>query len=271
MSRHRRDRLTARLLLRISLMRSVPPFWLSLSLAGMLAGSTASLADPPSHPVDSFSTAKRIARDVIYKDHRITLYCGCIYVPNATGTSGKIGNLDCGYRPRKSEKRGMRLEWEHIMPAAIFGRTRSCWTNGHRLCTRIHGKTYAGRNCCSKVDEEFKRIEADLHNLAPAVGELNGDRSDRPYSLIRGEKREYGSCDFEVDFRRDEAEPLSDIRGDVARVWFYMRQTYDIELDPDIAETLTKWSSEDPPDDWERERDSRIADEQGNHNPFVQQ
>jgi deoxyribonuclease-1 len=224
-------------------------------------------ADPPSNPVSSFSKAKRIARDVIYEDHRTTLYCSCMYMPNSRGTGGKIGNLECGYEPRKNVTRGKRLEWEHIMPAAIFGRPRSCWTEGHKLCVR-DGKAFHGRACCKKVDDEFKRIEADLHNLAPAVGELNGDRSAKPYGLIAEEIREYGACDFEVDKRL--AEPEEDIRGDVARVWFYMSETYGISLDPAVREMLSGWSDADPPDTWERERDDRIATEQGNHNPFVQ-
>lgn len=35
-------------------------------------------------------------------------------------------------------------------------------------------------------------MEADLHNLTPAVGELNGDRSNLPYGIVKGEPREYG-------------------------------------------------------------------------------
>ncbi len=41
-------------------------------------------------------------------------------------------------------------------------------------------------------------MEAVLHNLAPSVGELNGDRSNHPYGIVEDEPREYGACDFEV-------------------------------------------------------------------------
>lgn len=39
-----------------------------------------------------------------------------------------------------------------------------------------------------------------------------------------GEDRIFGTCDFE--FESDEAEPKEDIRGDIARIYFYMKQTY---------------------------------------------
>lgn len=161
----------------------------------ILALAAPAFADPPSRPVSSFSKAKKIARDNIYVGHQTTLYCGCKYVRNKTGSGGRISNLACGYEPRKNAFRGKRLEWEHIMPASFFGRSRSCWTDGNPLCVNSKGKPYRGRRCCAKVDEAFARMEADLHNLAPSVGELNGDRSALPYGLMAGEPRKYGRCD----------------------------------------------------------------------------
>ncbi|MBE8167654.1 MAG: hypothetical protein HAW66_04755 [Shewanella sp.] len=46
-----------------------------------------------------------------------------------------------------------------------------------------------------------------MNNLTPAVGELNADRSNYNFATIAGEKRAYGQCDFEVDFKSDTAEP----------------------------------------------------------------
>ncbi|MDH5410046.1 MAG: endonuclease [Alphaproteobacteria bacterium] len=237
----------------------------------ILSFAVPAMAEPPSRPVSSFTAAKKIARDNIYPGHQVTLYCGCKYVRNKTGTSGRISNLACGYEPRKNELRGKRLEWEHIVPASFFGRSRSCWTEGNPLCVNSKGEPYKGRRCCAKVDEAFKQMEADLHNLAPAVGELNGDRSDLPYGLKEGETREYGLCDFEIDRDERDVEPMDDVRGDVARVWFYMSNTYGLELNPEMRQQLQEWSVADPVDDWERVRDSRIEAVQGNGNPFLDQ
>ena len=240
---------------------------------------------PPSDPVERFATAKRIARNVIYAGHRTTLYCACAYTHRGT-SGGRIEPKACGYEVRKSRTRGARLEWEHIMPASFFGRDLPCWREGHRICVNSKGKPYRGRKCCAKVDRTFERMESDLHNLAPSVGELNGDRSNLPYGEVEKkqeqekERGDYGDCDFKIgkpasgfavtDPRaRKVTEPADAVKGDVARVWLYMIEAYDLEVRAAARAALMDWSETDPPDKWEVERDKRIEAEQGNSNPFV--
>ena len=55
------------------------------------------LAKLPNSP-DSFSTAKRILYEEIYKGHNITFYCGCDYDPKTKKPDWK----SCGYKPRKN-------------------------------------------------------------------------------------------------------------------------------------------------------------------------
>ena len=156
------------------------------------------LAEPPPNPLPTFEAAKKVARDGIYADHHVDFYCGCAFTPNASGSGGKIDASACGYKPRKNKARGKVLEWEHVMPAYFFGHNRVCWKTGNAKCVKSDGAAFKGRACCAKVDKTFKRIEADLHNLTPAVGELNGDRSNQPYGIVEGEPREYGACNFEI-------------------------------------------------------------------------
>lgn len=226
-------------------------------------------AEPPARPIGSFATAKKIARDTIYVDKPITLYCACDYQPSSSRSGGRIDTFQCGYLPRKNEKRGRRLEWEHIMPASFFGQERRCWAEGHSDCVTSKGKAFKGRKCCARVDETFEHMEADLHNLVPSVGELNGDRSNRPYDMVEMEQRLYGRCDFEVDFPGKRVEPEKDVRGDVARVWLYMSDAYGLDLTAKMQTQFQDWSQADPVDDWERTRDERIEAEQGNRNRFV--
>jgi deoxyribonuclease-1 len=142
------------------------------------------LAEPPLNPLPTFDGAKRVARDVIYADQRTDFYCACAFAPTKTGSGGTIDSAECGYTPRKNKARGKVLEWEHVMPADFFGHMRMCWTKGNSECVKADGTAFKGRRCCAKVDKVFKRIEADLHNLTPAVGELNGDRSNLAYGLV---------------------------------------------------------------------------------------
>jgi len=112
-------------------------------------------------------------------------------------------------------------------------------------------------------------MEADLHNLAPSVGELNGDRLNYPYGIVEGELREYGSCDFEVGGDPKVTEPMESIRGDVARAWLYMSETYNIRLSQEERAMFEAWDEADPVSSWERTRDQRIEVIQGNSNPWV--
>ena len=67
-------------------------------------------------------------------------------------------------------------------------------------------------------------MESDLYNLVPAVGEINGLRSNYSFAMIPGEKRAFGKCDMEIENRK--AEPPPDKRGNIARTYFYMDWVY---------------------------------------------
>ena len=43
-----------------------------------------------------------------------------------------------------------------------------------------------------------------MYNLVPAVGEINGLRSNYNFGIIPGEKREFGSCDMEIEGQKAE-------------------------------------------------------------------
>jgi len=65
-------------------------------------------------------------------------------------------------------------------------------------------------------------MEADLHNLYPALASINRARSNYVFGEIPGEPREFGDCDFERDRDRRVAEPRPIAHGNVARAIFYM-------------------------------------------------
>lgn len=107
-------------------------------------------------------------------------------------------------------------------------------------------------------------MEADMYNLEPAVGELNRVRGNYPYGEIPGEPREFGACDFETF--AEKIEPRPEIRGDIARIYFYMDTRYPgFGIVSDSNRTLLEeWDRADPMDNAERERIQKIQDVQGN-------
>ena len=221
-------------------------------------------ASPRNTKIESFNKAKRLAAD-IYRDQRRDFYCDC---PFGANLEPKLE--ECGYSSPTGSKRARRIEWEHVVPAAAFGRSFPAWRDGTPSCVNRKGKGFRGRNCARKVSRDFRRMEADLYNLVPAVGEINARRQNFAMAMIAGEERVFGQCDVEISERK--IEPRPEIRGDIARIYLYMDGAY-----PDhgiIAEKnrklFTAWSHEDPVSPWECERARRIAKIQGNRNPFVE-
>ncbi len=216
----------------------------------LLTLATPLSADEPPHTIRNFSEAKKLAARV-YHDNRQTFYCGCSY-----DNKKRVDANSCGYRPRKNRRRGQRIEWEHVVPAYALGHTRQCWREP--ICRNSKGKPYKGRRCCEKIDPEFRSMVSDLRNLVPAIGELNGDRSNFNFSLLEGEPRRYGACDFEVDHSTRKVEPTPSVRGDIARIYFYMQQTYGLPISNKQRRLFQQWDREDPITTWERERNARI-------------
>lgn len=210
----------------------------------------------------SFRHAKKILYENIYQGHALTFYCGCKFTQTRRVYLGT-----CNVKPRSNNTRAKQLEAEHVFPAYHFGQFRACWRE--KLCTNSKGEKYAGRKCCNKIDPVFRAAHNDLHNLFPSVGEINGDRSNYRWGMIRGEKREYGQCDIEVDPSIRRAEPPKSVRGDIARTYFYMSDTYGINLSGQQHQLFTAWDKLDPPDHWEKERNRRIEKVQGNRNNYI--
>lgn len=123
----------------------------------------------------------------------------------------------------------------------------------------------------------------DIHHLRPtdcdvnsARGNLDFDYSDYPYPNIP-------SCYYDDD----SWEPRDDVKGDVARMIFYMATRYEGEngeLDLVVVDevntspapehgklsTLLAWNTLDLPDEFEETRNDKIFENwQGNRNPFV--
>ncbi|MCQ4314465.1 deoxyribonuclease I [Stutzerimonas zhaodongensis] len=207
----------------------------------------------------TFLAAKVMAKQQIFFDQALSdqgeLYCGCKW--EWTGKSGgRIDPKSCGYETRAQKTRADRIEWEHIVPAWIFGHQRQCWQNG-------------GRKNCVADDPVFRAMEADLFNLYPSVGEVNGDRSNYQYAMVTGVAQQYGACPTRVDFKRRAAEPRNDVKGLVARSTFYMYDRYGLSMSRQQQQLLMAWDEQYPVSVWEKEWNRRTAKVMGHPNPFV--
>lgn len=223
-----------------------------LSLLALLLANNANTETP-----SSFRAAKKIAVQ-IYHDHKTSFYCGCDITWKGNKGSGTPDLASCGYQVRKQQKRASRTEWEHVVPAWTFGHQLQCWQTGKR------------KNC-SRNSEQFKTMESDLHNLVPAIGEVNGDRSNFRFSDWNGKPQQYGSCPMIVDFKQRSVQPPEQSRGAIARTYLYMSDRYKIDLSKSQQKLMQAWNKEHPVSEWECERDRRIEKVQGWNNNFVRE
>ncbi|CAM3849255.1 MULTISPECIES: endonuclease [Pseudoalteromonas] len=182
-----------------------------------------------------FASAKKYLIKTL-PENATSLYCGCDIkrqgkklVPDPTA---------CGYVPRnavtrsgKPNARATRIEWEHIVPAWEFGHQLQCWQNG-------------GRKNCIKTSAQFRKMEADINNLAPAIGEINADRSNYRFGMITGDANQYGRCQVKVDFKQRVVEPPFYARKRIADAYFYMQKTYGLKISDKQQKLFNAWQNQ---------------------------
>jgi len=113
------------------------------------------------------------------------------------------------------------------------------------------------------VDAGGINVASDLHNLKPADPGENSSRSNKYFDNITS------SVAYE---------PPDEVKGDIARILFYMIVMYDnlnlVDQAPDIYEmallsVLLSWHEQDPVDAFEQNRNDVIYSYQFNRNPFI--
>ncbi|WP_318521197.1 endonuclease [Photobacterium leiognathi] len=214
----------------------------------------------------SFSKAKKIMQHDIYTTPALmkTLYC------HADFNERKQITLPSGFVNEVWKKRAHRWEAEHITPAESFGRTFSEWRDGSPECVNSHGKHYKGRRCANKASAEYRYMQSDLWNLAPAIGSVNAAHSNYRWSMLPDVKSRFGSCDFRYDRKARRAQPPMDSRGIIGRTELYMAYAYPrYKLSSAQRKLFEAWNKQVPVNQWECTRAYKIYHIQGNKNPFV--
>ncbi len=217
--------------------------------------------------IRNFTQAKKLAAK-IHAEHPFTIYCNCRY-------EGKTIDLEsCGYRPHKDNRRARSLEWEHVVPAESFGQAFVEWREGAAFCMR-KGRHFKGRKCAEK-NAEFARMEADLYNLWPEVGELNGLRNNFSMAALGGAethapRASFGACKAVVSGKK--FEPMDLAKGIVARTYQYMDGAYPGRgiISDKNRKLFEAWDKMFPVTDWECQRAEKIRAVQKNENPILQE
>ena len=109
-----------------------------------------------------------------------------------------------------------------------------------------------------------------MYNLYPAVGEVNGLRSNYSMAMIPGARYRFGACKTKIENQK--IEPRPEVRGLIARTYFYMESAYPGHgiLAKANEKLFHAWDKAVPVDAWECERARKIAKVQGNVNQVVE-
>jgi deoxyribonuclease-1 len=202
----------------------------------------------------SFAQARDVLLNEVFPGHGYTFYLGCAWrqqkitdVDKCLGSDFESAQSDYRYL-----KRSFRTEVEHIVPASwLFlkdGIPRRCFIESRA------DKSISSREHCLKTDEEYARAHNDLMNLRVVVGMVNAQRGNNPFvdylpELAIKESYTQAPKNMQMGVRGVSLDPS--LRGDVARIIFYMIDTYGATLpesEIDLAALYRDWDREDPED-----------------------
>jgi len=158
-----------------------------------------------------------------------------------------------------------------------FSHDNSDYGNGTLQLNREH--------VWSKSHGDFKDVlpmYSDVHNLKPSAAAVNKDKSNLDFDN-GGVQDDIATGCYYTD---STWEARDEVKGDVARMIFYMATRYEGEngeMDlktvdhnntyplPEYGKlsTLLQWNKQDPPDAFERNRNNVIYSFQKNRNPFI--
>ena len=135
--------------------------------------------------------------------------------------------------------------------------------------------------------DEDDNAYTDVHNLKPSDRSVNSSRGTKDYDYGGSQHSEATECLTDSD----SWEPSDYVKGDIARILFYMvvrydpgydhnNNSFDLELvdyttpgnnDPILGKlsSLIQWHFDDPVDDFEINRNEVIFGFQQNRNPFI--
>lgn len=214
----------------------------------------------------SFSKAKKKLYTQVYENGGLTFYTNCSW--NKKKVELPSCNLESSFE-KKHLKRTKRIEAEHIIPASWMykknGKYRKCYLEAQQLAI-------SPRRFCRKSNRDYRNAHNDLVNLRPVIGQINGMRSNKPFiEKISGQKiTTYRGNGKVIQITSRGVLPDQNIRGDIARVAFYMKVKYGVTYSKRQLILLKKWAKDDPVSSEEFSLNQRIHSVQGSSNMLIQ-
>jgi deoxyribonuclease-1 len=182
----------------------------------------------------SVTEAKMQMLDKLYNNFEQTFFLRCNYrrIETKRGHEYVLKPVSSGI----CQKQGPTgVLWSYVIAPERLARGMNCWNEGRD-------------KECRKVSEKYRTMVEDLVNIVPLDSTI-------AKKLSSG----YGMLDI---VRQDAAKPLLPIskkrKGDLARIYLYMIERYQLSITGSERRELEVWDREDPKDSWENIRDKRV-------------
>ena len=147
------------------------------------------------------------------------------------------------------KKKTALITYSYVYPASLIRDHLDCGSN---------------RQCLRK-DETYRKILSDLHNVVPE----NSNFAFKLKSSVFGELGDSVEPDqYGIKLRMNQVDPTNERKGDIARIIYYMHDTYGLPMFGNERE-LASWNQLDPPSEAEAIRNDKISDIQGTRNTYV--
>lgn len=118
---------------------------------------------------------------------------------------------------------------------------------------------------CENDSSQFFSIVTDLQNIVVSEAQIQIKLNNTVFGLL-DDSVVKNACGIRQ--RMHLVEPPDTVKGDIARIMFYMHDKYKLPLVSSLPD-LIRWSEIDPPSPEEIERNDKINAIQGNSNRFV--
>lgn len=195
-----------------------------------------------------------------------------------------VANTDSDYNGEV-----MEFYSQTSIDASWGGGKQGTWNREHVWCKSLSNNVW---------DESYGG--SDMHHIRPVESGLNSARNNSPYGEVSSSANDLYYEDSNNNRvalgghkENDVFEPLDNVKGDVARIIFYLYTHYNdysnvggttngrgrcgdlsfsmiVDGNEDEAiDTLLSWNELDPVSQQEEDRNEAVASYQGNRNPFI--
>jgi len=177
----------------------------------------------------SFSHAQKIFKQIDL-DYKMTAFSNKEY---------EYDPVTCMRKQYLKDEPGQEVVFVRIVPEELVAENLAC--NTQDLCTNMRGKLYHGIKCCRKVDPLYKQYERDIFNVM-------GIEKGTEYTNVT---------------------PPLHARGNIARVYLYMKDEYKINLTKAQVKRYELWDKEDKVDEKECHIHEQISKIHSRSNPWI--